>query len=66
LEKFLQVATTALDSEEIVTLLNEYFELMSEAVIKYKGTLDKYMGDAMMVTFGAALPLEDHAWMSVR
>jgi PAS domain S-box-containing protein len=58
--------TEILDSEEIVTLLNEYFELMSEAVIKYKGTLDKYMGDAMMVTFGAALPLPNHAGMSVQ
>jgi adenylate cyclase len=51
--------------EEVVSSLNEYFELMGEAVIKYKGTLDKYMADAMMVTFGAALPLADHAWMAL-
>ena len=51
---------------EVVSLLNEYFEVMSEAAIKYKGTLDKYIGDSIMMTFGALMPLENHAWMSVQ
>jgi PAS domain S-box-containing protein len=59
-------STEGMEPEEIVSLLNEYFELMAEAVIKYKGTLDKYIGDAMMVTFGAALPLTDHAGLAVQ
>lgn len=50
----------------VVSLLNEYFEVMSAAAIKYKGTLDKYIGDSIMMTFGAALPLENHAWLSVQ
>lgn len=51
---------------EVVSLLNEYFEVMSDAAIKYKGTLDKYIGDSIMVTFGAASHVENHAWMSVQ
>ncbi len=58
--------TKSMEPEEIVGLINEYFEFMGEAVIKYKGTLDKYIGDAMMVTFGAALPLPEHASMAVQ
>ncbi|WP_414644199.1 GAF domain-containing protein [Allocoleopsis sp.] len=58
--------TENMEPEGVVSFLNEYFEVMVEPVIKYKGTLDKYIGDAMMVTFGAALPLPDHPWMAVQ
>ncbi|MCL1466587.1 adenylate/guanylate cyclase domain-containing protein [Argonema galeatum] len=58
--------TENMEPVDVVSLLNEYFEVMSDAVIKHRGTLDKYIGDSIMVTFGAALPLEDHAWMSVQ
>ena len=58
--------TENMEALEVVSLLNEYFEVMSEAAIKYKGTLDKYIGDSIMMTFGAALPLDNHAWMSVQ
>jgi adenylate cyclase len=50
----------------VVSMLNEYFESMVEAVFKYKGTLDKYIGDAIMAVFGSPLPLEEHAWMAVQ
>ncbi|HBB34746.1 MAG TPA: adenylate/guanylate cyclase domain-containing protein [Cyanobacteria bacterium UBA8803] len=58
--------TEKLAAEEVVSMLNEYFESMVEAIFKYKGTLDKYIGDAIMAVFGSPLPLTDHAWRSVQ
>lgn len=56
----------ALDATEVVALLNQYFETMVEAIFDRKGTLDKFIGDALMAVFGAPLPLdEDHAWLAV-
>ncbi|MGB2925413.1 MAG: GAF domain-containing protein [Limnothrix sp.] len=58
--------TENLEATEVVSLLNQYFETMVESVFDYHGTLDKFIGDALMAVFGAPLPLEDHAWMSVK
>ncbi len=55
-----------MEAEDLVIMLNEYFELMVDAVLEYKGTLDKYIGDAIMAVFGSPLKLEDHAWRSVQ
>jgi adenylate cyclase len=52
----------ALGPEELVKLLNEYLSAMTEIIIEYKGTIDKYMGDAIMAFWGAPVPLEDHAY----
>ncbi|QLE57275.1 GAF domain-containing protein [Nostoc sp. TCL26-01] len=59
--------TENLGAAEVVSLLNQYFETMVEAVFNYEGTLDKFIGDALMAVFGAPLPLtENHAWQAVQ
>lgn len=49
-----------LSPEELVHLLNEYLTVMTDIVFKYDGTLDKYMGDAIMAIYGAPLEQPDH------
>jgi adenylate cyclase len=59
--------TEDLEASDVVALLNQYFETMVEAVFSHEGTLDKFIGDALMAVFGAPLPLrQNHAWMAVK
>jgi class 3 adenylate cyclase/CHASE2 domain-containing sensor protein len=51
---------------ELIEQLNEYLTEMVEVIImKYNGTLDKYMGDAVMAFWGDPIPMEDHAQRAV-
>jgi adenylate cyclase len=47
-------------------LLNDYLSRMTDIIFKYEGTLDKYIGDAIMAVFGAPLEMEDHAVRAIR
>lgn len=50
-----------LDPRTVVRLLNEFFTPMTRLVLAEGGTLDKYMGDALMAFFGAPVAQGDHA-----
>lgn len=54
-----------LEPEEVVQILNEYLDLCSQCIFQYDGTIDKFMGDGIMVIFGAPIPQEDHAQRAV-
>jgi adenylate cyclase len=51
-----------LGSGPLVELMNEYLTACTDIVQAQGGTLDKYIGDAVVAMFGAPLPLPDHAY----
>jgi adenylate cyclase len=51
----------ALTAEEVVELLNEFLTEMTDIILGYEGTIDKFEGDAIIAFFGAPIILEDHA-----
>jgi adenylate cyclase len=50
----------------VALLLNDYLSRMTDVIFKHEGTLDKYIGDAIMAVYGAPLDMEDHAARAVR
>jgi adenylate cyclase len=52
--------------EEVVPILNEYLGAMTEIIFKWEGTLDKFMGDAILAFWGAPMQQENHAELAVR
>jgi adenylate cyclase len=47
--------------EEVSEFLSHFFSCAVESIFAYGGTLDKFIGDAVMAFFGAPIPQEDHA-----
>ena len=55
-----------LDPEALVKLLHDFLNPMSNIIINQGGTIDKYMGDAIMALFGAPLIQKDHPRLACR
>lgn len=54
-----------LHPDEVVKILNEYLCLITNSIFKYKGTLDKFIGDSAMAIFNAPFDLEDYEYLAV-
>ncbi len=51
--------------EEVIHILNIYLEYMADAIAKYRGTIDEFMGDGILVLFGAPTARADDAARAV-
>ncbi len=55
----------SLSPQELVRTINDYLSDMTDVIMKYKGTLDKFVGDEVMALFGAPIRMKKHATTAV-
>ena len=58
--------TETSEPEEVMAVLSEYHESMGELIFKYEGTLERFLGDGIMVIFNDPIPYPDHTERAVR
>src|SRR2546430_2454390 len=58
--------TEASEPEEVTAVLREYHECMGELIFRYGGTLERFLGDGIMIVFNDPLPCPDHTERAVR
>ncbi len=54
-----------LDPEQVVHILNSYFEVMVEVVLKFQGTINEIIGDALLIIFGAPQEMPDRSQRAI-
>lgn len=59
-------STQGVDPGEVVTMLNDMMDQLTDAIHRHGGNVNKYLGDGLMAMFGAPKLLEDHALHAAR
>lgn len=58
--------TERMEPEDVVTMLSDYVDLVTRAVFKHGGSVDKFLGDGVLAVFGAPIPQAGHASKALR
>ena len=58
--------TDASEPEEVMGVLREYHESLGELIFQYEGTLERFLGDGIMIVFNDPIPCDDHTERAVR
>ncbi|MGP2656105.1 CHASE2 domain-containing protein [Malaciobacter sp. WC5094] len=61
IRNFTKISEKMKDANKLISYLNEYMDPMSNIIIKYQGTIDKYIGDAIMAYWNAPADVDNHA-----
>ena len=65
ISEFTELASRS-SPQQVIDLLNDYFPVMAAIVFRHQGTLEKYIGDALLAVWGAPLSRADDAWRAVQ
>jgi adenylate cyclase len=57
--------SATLEPSEVRGMLNHFYELVTSAILKHRGTVLKFVGDEVFAVFGAPLPVENHPQVSL-
>jgi adenylate cyclase len=66
IRSFTKISEKMGNAKNLISYLNEYMEPMSNTIVKYQGTIDKYIGDAIMAYWNAPANVENHADKAVQ
>jgi len=58
--------TEVSEPEEVTAVLQDYHECMGELIFRYEGTLERFLGDGIMIVFNDPIPCADHTERAVR